>query len=55
MSVDLKIAAAFPEFQLSSKSRHDGAVVAVTRAADGRYVARPYPRRSSSAPPETSG
>ena len=28
MSVDLKkIAAAFPEFQLSSKSRHDGALL----------------------------
>ena len=37
MSVDLKkIAAAFPEFQLSSKSRHDGALLLQLQAADGR-------------------
>lgn len=44
MSVDLKkIAAAFPEFQLSSKSRHDGALLLQLQAADGRYVARTIP------------
>lgn len=44
MSVDLKkIAAAFPEFQLSSKSRHDGAQLLQLQAADGRYVARTIP------------
>ena len=52
MSVDLKkIAAAFPEFQLSSKSRHDGALL--LQAADGRYVARTIPSPQLSAPPET--
>ena len=51
MSVDLKkIAAAFPEFQLSSKSRHDGALL--LQAAD-RYVARTIPSPQLSAPPET--
>ncbi|ABR85318.1 MULTISPECIES: DUF3509 domain-containing protein [Pseudomonas aeruginosa group] len=54
MSVDLKkIAAAFPEFQLSSKSRHDGAQLLQLQAADGRYVARTIPSPQLSAPPET--
>ncbi|WP_436589762.1 DUF3509 domain-containing protein [Pseudomonas aeruginosa] len=54
MSVDLKkIAAAFPEFQLSSKSRHDGALLLQLQAADGRYVARTIPSPQLSAPPET--
>lgn len=36
MSVDLKkIAAAFPEFQLSSKSRHDGALLLQLQAGHG--------------------
>ena len=56
MSVDLKkIAAAFPEFQLSSKSRHDGALLLQLQAADGRYVARTIPSPQLSAPPEPSG
>ncbi|MGV8260970.1 hypothetical protein, partial [Pseudomonas aeruginosa] len=51
MSVDLKkIAAAFPEFQLSSKSRHDGALLLQLQAADGRYVARTIPSPQLSAP-----
>ena len=54
MSVDLKkIAAAFPEFQLSSKSRHDGALLLQLQAADGRYVARTIPSPQLSAPPGT--
>ncbi len=40
MSVDLKkIAAAFPEFQLSSKSRHDGALIRRELAVPGMEMA----------------